>query len=90
MVKLIREELDMHFSLKGMALAAGATWGIGMFLLGLASMLFNWGTSMTEMMSSVYIGFAPTFVGSVIGGVWGFVDGAIGGAVFAYLYNKLA
>ena len=80
----------MHFSLKGMALAAGMTWGLGMFLMGLASMFFHWGTGMTEMMSSIYIGFAPTFVGSVIGGIWGFVDGAIGGAVFAFFYNKMA
>ena len=80
----------MHFDLKGMALAAGMTWGVGMFLLGLTSTYFGWGTALTEMFSSFYIGYAPTLVGSIIGGVWGFVDGAIGGAVFAFLYNKFA
>ena len=80
----------MSLSVKGAAIAAGATWGLGMFLLGLASLFFNWGTAMTDMLGSLYIGYTPTIVGSFIGGVWGFVDGAIGGAVFAFLYNKFA
>lgn len=79
-----------HLSIKGMALALGVTWGAGIFIMGMTSAFLNWGTAATELMSSLYIGYAPTVVGSVIGGVWGFVDGAIGGAVMAYLYNKFA
>jgi len=79
-----------HLSIKGMALAVGITWGAGMFIMGMAAAFLNWGMAATELMSSLYIGYAPTVVGSFIGGVWGFVDGAVGGAVMAYLYNKFA
>ena len=43
---------------------------------------------MVAVLSSVYIGYSPTFVGSITGAVWGFVDGFIGGVLIAWLYNK--
>jgi len=41
-------------------------------------------------LSSLYIGYAPSFVGGIIGGIWGFFDGLIGGAILALLYNAFA
>ena len=41
------------------------------------------------MLSSLYIGYALSFVGAISGAVWAFVEGLIGGALFAWLYNKL-
>ena len=73
-----------------LGLALGITWGGGMFLLGLAATLFDWGTPLVLILSSVYIGYAPSFVNSVAGAVWGFVDGFIGGALIAWLYNWFA
>jgi len=40
------------------------------------------------MLSSVYIGYGPTFVGSISGAVWAFVDGLLFGVVVAWLYNR--
>ena len=76
-------------NVKALALAFGIAWGIGMLLSGLMAMS-GWAARFVGVMSSVYIGFKPTLLGSLIGGVWGFFDGLIGGAIVAILYNKLA
>ncbi len=73
-----------------LGLAIGIAWALGVFLLGLAAGLFDWGVPVVDVLSSVYLGYSPSFVGSVIGAVWGFVDGFIGGAVIAWLYNRFA
>jgi len=75
-------------NVKALAIALGVSWGLGMLFVGWASM-FGWGTKLVEIMSSVYIGFAPSFIGAVIGAIWGFFDGAIGGAVIALVYNAV-
>jgi len=69
-------------------LAVGITSGIFVFLLGLTSALFDWGTHIVAVLSSLYIGYSPSFVGSVAGAVWVFVDGFIGGGITAWLYNR--
>jgi hypothetical protein len=69
-------------------LALGVTFGISVFLLGLASALFDWGTPVVAVLSSLYIGYSPSFVGSIAGAVWAFVDGFIAGALTAWLYNR--
>jgi hypothetical protein len=57
------------------------------FFLGLAVMWFDWGTDILNGLSSLYIGYNATFIGSLIGALWAFVDGFIAGAVIAWLYN---
>jgi len=37
----------------------------------------------------LFIGYEPTFVGSVSGAVWAFVDFFVAGVVFAWIYNRL-
>ena len=75
--------------IKAFGLSLGIVWGVAMFLLGLMVMFLNWGVAWVTLMSSVYIGYKPTLVGSIIGGVWGFIDAGIGGVAVAWLYNKL-
>jgi hypothetical protein len=74
---------------KALAFGLGISWAVCMLFVGWAS-IFGWGTKFVELMSSVYIGFAPSFLGGIIGAIWGFVDGAIGGAIIAFVYNKIA
>lgn len=76
-------------SVKGLAIGLGATWALCMLFIGWVS-IFGWATNIVEVMSSVYIGFKPTFLGGIIGAAWGFVDGAIGGLVIALIYNAIA
>ncbi len=73
-------------NIRSLALAIGATWGIGCLFLGWTA-AFDWGDYFVEMMSSIYIGYRPGFVGGIVGGIWGFVDGAICGFLISYFYN---
>ena len=75
--------------MKAFTLSFGISCGLYMLFIGLVS-IFGWGVKFVEAVSSVYIGFTPTFLGAIIGMVWGFVDGAIGGAIIAFVYNKIA
>jgi len=77
-------------NVKGLALAGGVLWSFYTLLIGLAAWLFDWGTGLVTVMASLYIGFAPTFAGSLIGALWAFIDGVIGGAIIALVYNKVA
>lgn len=71
----------------GFGLAIGVSWAIGMFAMGLLALFFGWGTAMVTSFSELYIGYAPTFIGSIIGAIWGFVDGFIFGVLIAWFYN---
>jgi len=75
--------------IKAFGLTLGIVWGAAMFILGLMVMLFDWGAAWLTLMSSLYIGYKATLLGSIIGGAWGFIDAGIGGLVIAWLYNKL-
>ncbi len=76
-----------QLDVKALAIAAGISWASYMLLIGWLAAMFGFGTSFVEMISSMYIGFTPTFLGGIIGAIWGFVDGAIGGAIIAFVYN---
>lgn len=82
--------MDKKVNVKAAAISLGLWWGGGMLVAGWVSMLTGWGLGFVDIMSSFYIGFAPTFLGGIIGGIWGFIDGFIGGAVLAFLYNFFA
>ena len=73
-------------NVKAFAVACGTLWGLAVFGLGIFDM-FGWGTKFLEVLSSLYIGYAPTLVGVFIGAIWAFADGFVGGAVLAWVYN---
>jgi len=77
-----------RLNIKAAAIAFGVSWSVGMLFLGWVS-IFGWGTKLVEVMSSLYIGYKPSFLGGVIGAIWGFVDGAIWGAIIAFVYNLI-
>jgi hypothetical protein len=79
-----------RLDVKALGLALGILWGACMFLIGLTSMLFDWGSAWVGGLSSFYIGYKATLLGSIIGAAWGFVDAGIGGVIIAWLYNKFA
>ncbi|MGB2768459.1 MAG: bacteriophage holin [Candidatus Zixiibacteriota bacterium] len=76
-------------NVKALTVSLGATWGFFVLCLGWVAG-FGWGTRVVEVMSSVYIGYAPCFVGGLIGALWGFLDGAVGGLIIALVYNAIA
>ena len=71
-----------------LGVAIGILWAAHVFFCGITAM-FGWGVSLVEVLSSLYLGYAPTLIGAFIGAVWGFVDGYIAGAVIAWIYNRL-
>ena len=75
---------------KALGLSCGILWGGAMLFLGIFDIFSTWGCGITKVMSTLYIGYQPTVLGSFIGAAWGFVDAGVGGFVFALLYNKLA
>ncbi|KPJ68779.1 hypothetical protein AMJ44_05460 [candidate division WOR-1 bacterium DG_54_3] len=77
-----------RLSLRAAILSFGITWALAMLFIGWVAML-GWGIRVVEVLSSLYIGFAPTFIGGIIGAVWGFFDGAIGAAIFTFIYNAI-
>jgi hypothetical protein len=82
---------DQHHATLGVisfGLAVGVTSAIFVFLLGVAAALFGWGVPIAVALSSLYIGYGPTFVGAIAGAVWAFVDGLIAGVLIAWLYNR--
>jgi ABC-type molybdate transport system permease subunit len=69
-------------------IAFGLSWGCGMCFIALVSM-FGWGTGLVNVLSSLYLGLAPSILGAILGLIWGFCDGFIGGWLMAWFYNKL-
>jgi hypothetical protein len=49
---------------------------------------FGWGMLVVQVLSSLYIGYGPTFVGTIAGAVWAFVDGFVAGVLIAWLYKQ--
>lgn len=73
-----------HRTATGMAM--GVLTAIFMFLFGLLA-IWGYGATYVELVGSIYIGYAATFVGAILGAIWGFVEGFIIGYLFAWLYN---
>lgn len=76
-------------NVKATALAAGLLWSLCTLSAGWMAM-HGWCAKFVDVMSSIYIGYAPSFLGGVIGGLWGFADAALGGLLFALFYNWLS
>jgi len=69
-------------------LAIGVTSAVAVFFLGLMAAFFGWGVPVAVALSSLYIGYGPSFVGAIAGAVWAFVDGLIAGVLIAWFYNR--
>jgi hypothetical protein len=69
-------------------LAVGVTLGLITFLLGLTAGLLEWGVPVVAVLSSIFIGYSPTLVGSFAGVVWAFFDGFVTGLLISWLYNR--
>lgn len=70
-------------------LAWGFVSGFFVFVLGTAAALFGWGVPLAAVLASIYVGYAPTFIGSIAGAVWAFATGFLFGLLVAMVYNRL-
>lgn len=75
-------------SIKGTMLGFGVAWAILMLAFSWISAFIGRGSEIIKLLSTVYIGYVPTFIGGIIGAVWGFISGVIWGAIISFVYNK--
>ena len=83
----------MKLDIKAMSITIGLIWGVAMFLVGVANLIWPaYGSAFLEMVASIYPGYTATasFGQVIFGTLYGLLDGAIGGAVFAWLYNCIS
>ncbi|MDI9818984.1 MULTISPECIES: bacteriophage holin [unclassified Legionella] len=73
-----------------LGLSLGILWGISVFIMGLIASYYAYGQPFVEALGALYIGYAPTILGSFIGGLIAFVDAFISGVILAWLYNFFA
>ncbi len=85
---MARNGLHTTLGVISFGLAVAVTSAVFTFFLGLMATFFGWGIELAAALSSLYIGFSPTFVGTIAGAVWAFVDGFVGGVMIAWLYNR--
>lgn len=81
------ENSSKYLKVLSLGLSLGITWSVSILFLGIVAWLFNWGTALVNIFGSLYIGYTPTFWGSIIGMIWAFFDCFIGGVIIAWLYN---
>ena len=83
-----RENSAPNLGVVSLGLAFGLTFAIFAFWLGLMAWLLGWGVDVAVALSSVFIGYGPSFVGTITGSVWAFVLGMISGSLIGWFYNK--
>ena len=76
-------------NIKAFGLSLGIAWGAGVFIMGIIAMFSSYSVPFVTAISTFYLGYKATILGSIIGAIWGFVDAGIGGVIIAWLYNKL-
>jgi hypothetical protein len=83
---------DQHHTTLGVisfGFALGLTWAILVFVLGLVATFLGWGVAVAGALSSLYLGYGPTLIGSIAGAVWAFVNGLVAGILIAWFYNRV-
>ncbi len=75
---------------RALGLTLGIIWGACVLIMGLTTIYLNFGAAFVGLLSTLYPGYKPTILGSVIGGIYGFIDAGIGGVILAWLYNKIS
>ena len=85
---MARDEHHMTLGVVSFGLAVGLTWAIFVFVLGLVAALLDWGVGIAIALSTLYVGYGPTLIGSIAGAVWAFVSGLVTGILIAWFYNR--
>lgn len=82
----------MRLNLRALAIALGLIWGAGIFLVGIAHLLWpGYGGAFLAFFAAIYPGYRVDGFGEVIvGTLYGLMDGAVCGLVIAWIYNNVA
>ena len=80
----------MKLSVKGLTLAGGIMWALGILVVGILNIISpEYGGEFLKLMASVYPGYKASgeIVDVIVGTLYALLDGAIAGFVFGLLYN---
>ena len=80
----------MKLSIKGLTIAGGIMWALGILIVGILNILSpEYGGEFLKLMASVYPGYKASgeIVDVIVGTLYALLDGAAAGFVFALLYN---
>lgn len=80
----------MRLSIKGLTLAGGIMWALGILVVGILNIIFSeYGGEFLKLMASVYPGYKASgeIVDVIVGTLYAWLDGAAAGFIFALLYN---
>ena len=83
----------MKVNIKALAFTLGIVWGGGIFLAGLANLIWpGYGKACLEVIASIYPGYhaVPSFGQVIVGTLYGLVGGSVAGLVVGWLYNLFA
>jgi hypothetical protein len=83
------EKLDMKAAIAAMTIL----WAGYVFLLGLLTTfgvdsIIWFSRDAVTLLATIYPGFAPTFLGTVIGGIQAIICAVVGTGIFVWIYNK--
>ena len=68
-------------------MSVGVLWGLSNLVMGLLLHFYMYGKVFVETMGQLYVGYAPSVVGSLLGGLFGFIHAFIAGFLVIWLYN---
>jgi hypothetical protein len=77
-------------NVKAFGMACGVLWGGSLLIVGLIDTVSTWGDAWGKVAASIYLGYMPTVLGSIIVGICGFISAGLFGLALAWLYNKFA
>ncbi len=69
-------------------LALGILWAGIAFLLVILATYTGYGTSVVELLETIFLGVEASWLGALIALPWAFADGFLGGFILAWLYNR--
>ena len=73
-----------------LAVSLGLVWGLSAAGLAWIAACCGYGSTIVNVMATVYIGYSTSFLGGLIGLVWGFFDMFIGAVLVIYVYRFLS
>lgn len=73
-----------------LGIASGIIWGLWLLIMGLGATYANYAVELVNTLASVYTGYGPTVIGSIMGLIDGFVCGFVTLFLIAWVYNYLA
>lgn len=81
------EDCKTKLSALSLGIAFGVVTALYMMFFAWVSWYWGYGVAIINQFSSIYIGYASSFMGGIVGAFWGFVDGFIFGILSGWIYN---